>query len=318
MKFKYIPLFIGLLATVIGCTDTKEDTAFGILERDRVTLLATANEVITALPVHEGTQVKEGDVLVELDNTKQLATLNKAKAVEQQAQAYLQKLLNGERIEDIEAARATLESAKATADEALLQLKRAQELVAKSLASQVELDNAIVANDSAKAAVVVAQQNVKKLISGSRLEDIEQAKESLKAAQQAVEFEQKVLADLTIRASRDGILDSLPHNLGERVSEHAVVAILQANTTPYARIYVPEPYKAKIAPGKKVTIMIDGVQGAVTGTVRWVSVEPAFTPYRSMSESDRSRLVYLTEIDLPQSTQSLPAGIPVQVKLTAL
>ncbi|WP_105214517.1 HlyD family secretion protein [Pseudoalteromonas sp. T1lg22] len=318
MKLRYIPLWFVLLTSLMACTDNDSNTAFGILERDRVTLLATANEVITAQPIAEGSQVKAGDILVEFNHTKQLAALNKAKAVEQQAQMQLTKLLNGEREEDILAGEANLASANATAHEAELQLSRTQELVAKSLASQRELDNAIAARDLAKAAVEVAQQNLKKLLNGARIEDIQLARATLAAAQADVEYEQTVLAELTVRASRDGILDSLPYNVGERVDEHSVVAILQANSTPYARVYVPEPYKANIIAGKEVMVRIDGVEKEVAGIIRWVSVEPAFTPYRSMSEGDRSRLVYLTEIDLPASTQVLPAGIPVQIKLDSL
>ena len=315
MKLRYIPLFCALLTSLLACTDSDSNTAFGILERDRVTLLATANEVITAQPIAEGSEVKAGDILVEFNQTKQLATLDMAKALEQQAQMQLTKLLNGERAEDIRAAEANLGSAKARAHEAELQLKRAQDLVAKSLASQAELDNALAGRDSAKAAVEVAQQNLNKLQSGARLEDIQQARAALKAAQADVQYKQAQLADMTIRASRDGILDSLPYNIGERVKVNSIVAIIQANSTPYARVYVPEPYKAKMAAGKEIMVRIDGVENEVAGIIRWVSVEPAFTPYRSMSEGDRSRLVYLSEIDLPASTQALPAGIPVQIKL---
>ncbi|WP_105201658.1 HlyD family secretion protein [Pseudoalteromonas sp. T1lg10] len=315
MKLRYIPLWFVLLTSLMACSDSDSNTAFGILERDRVTLLATANEVITAQPIAEGAEVKAGDILVEFNQTKQLATLDMAKALEQQAQMQLTKLLNGERAEDIRAAEANLASAKARAHEAELQLKRAHELVAKSLASQAELDNAIATRDSATAAVEVAQQSLNKLQSGSRIEDIQQAQFALKAAQADVQYKQAQLADMTIRASRDGILDSLPYNIGERVKENSIVAIIQANSTPYARVYVPEPYKAKMAAGTKIMVRIDGVENEVAGIIRWVSVEPAFTPYRSMSEGDRSRLVYLTEIDLPTSTNALPAGIPVQIKL---
>ncbi len=308
-------LFCGSLFTLVACTETDAITAFGILERDRVTSLATANEVIIALPIPEGSSVKKGDVLVEFDQSKQLAVLKKARAVEHEAQLYLKKLLSGERTEDIHAAEARLASSQATSAEAELQLQRAQALFSKSLVSQGELDNARVKRDSARASVVVAEQNLKKLVTGQRIEDIQQARAALDAAQADVEYQQEVLDDLTVRASREGILDSLPYNVGERVNEKSVVAILQAKSNPYARVYIPESYKAKLAAGNKVKVIIDGVANEVTGTVRWISVEPAFTPYRSMSERDRSRLVYLTEIDLPASTNTLPAGIPVQIKL---
>jgi HlyD family secretion protein len=52
--------------------------------------------------------------------------------------------------------------------------------------------------------------------------------------------------------------------------------------------------------------------------VRRISSEPAFTPYFSLTEHDRSRLSYLTELELEDTAaQKLPAGIPLQVILDA-
>ena len=53
--------------------------------------------------------------------------------------------------------------------------------------------------------------------------------------------EQKKLSDLTITAKRDGILDNLPWNLGERVTAGSPVAIVLAGKAPFARVYIPEP-----------------------------------------------------------------------------
>ncbi|MFS1704895.1 hypothetical protein ACLR2L_18700, partial [Alteromonas sp. AMM-1] len=83
-------------------------------------------------------------------------------------------------------------------------------------------------------------------------------------------------------------------------------------------VYLPEPYKAKIAVGSELQLHIDGIDEPVKGTLRRLSAEPAFTPYKSMSEDDRSRLVYLAEIDLPERYKHLSAGIPVQVALDPL
>ncbi len=298
-----------------ACSPQDSQQAYGILERDRVTLTASANEVITQLPVKEGQVVKPGDVLVQLDNKNQTLLVAKAQAEQDKAQAELTKLLNGERSEDIAAAKANLANAKAQVTEAEKNYRRVAELLARKLAAQSDKDSALALRDTARAAYTAAEQNWKKLTAGSRQEDIASAQAELNVAQQQFAWQQHQLKQLTVLASREGIVDSLPYNLGERVPVNAVVAILQTNSVPYARVYIPEPFRAQLSRGSKVTVHIDGVEQSMSGTVRWLSVEPAFTPYNNMSERDRSRLVYLTEIDLPAQAQSLPAGILVQVDL---
>jgi len=50
--------------------------------------------------------------------------------------------------------------------------------------------------------------------------------------------------------------------------------------------------------------------------VRFVSAEAAFTPYYALTQADRSRLSYLTLIDLDESAAAnIPTGMPVQVEL---
>ncbi len=93
------------------------------------------------------------------------------------------------------------------------------------------------------------------------------------------------------------------------------VAILLTHSVPYARVYVPEPYRAQLQPGDILTVHVDGVDTAFKGKLRWVATQPSFTPYYALSGDDRARLVYLAEVDLPQSGKTLPAGIPVQVEM---
>ncbi len=135
------------------------------------------------------------------------------------------------------------------------------------------------------------------------------------AAKADVALQEQKLAELTITATRDGLLDNLPFNLGERVPVNGIVAVIQASRVPYARVYVPANYRVDFVPGKTVNVHVDGVEQPYSGTVRWVATEPSFTPYFALTEEERSRLMYLAEVDLQDSAQSLPSGIPAQVDL---
>ncbi len=304
-----------VLMLLSACSPATKNQAFGTLERDRVTLTAPVSETITALPVQEGQQVHIGDTIAQLDTRSQQAQLQRAQAMQAQQQASLDRLLNGERIEDVQAAQANLADAKTHLTQAEKHYQRMTALYKQKLASQANFDDALAQRDSARATLKAAQQNWKKLASGARPEDIAAAKAALGAAVAEVAVQRYALDKLTIRASRNGIVDSLPYELGARVAANSVLAVILTDSQPYARVYIPEPYLSRMTPGTPVTVHIDGVHTPVTGVVRWLSMQPAFTPYSSMSEQDRSRFVYLSKIGLSASETELPAGIPVQVDL---
>ncbi len=312
---KSLGALLFLLPLLVACAPDDSSQALGTLERDRVTFSATSNEIIRALPVKEGSQVKIGDVLVRLDTTSQEAMLAQAIAQQAKANAYLTKLTNGERPEDIAVAQAKVTLATAKLTEANKNYRRKAELVSKNLISESEKDTALSARDSARAELDSAKEEFAKLTAGTRLEDIEQAKAELDAAVANTAVQQQKLDELTIVSTRDGVLDNLPYNLGERVSVGSIVAVVQADNSPFARVYVPEPYRVKLTQGTKLQVHVDGVEQTYQGTVRWIANEPSFTPYYALTENERARLMYLAEIDLSDDAQNLPSGIPAQVDL---
>ena len=100
-----------------------------------------------------------------------------------------------------------------------------------------------------------AEEELLILTNGTRPEDLLIAEANVAVMQAALASENKKLNDLTITATRNGLLDNLPWNLGERVTLGSPVAIVLAGNTPYARIYVPEPYRVKIIAGVRYLFM---------------------------------------------------------------
>jgi HlyD family secretion protein len=122
------------------------------------------------------------------------------------------------------------------------------------------------------------------------------------------------LERLTVRAPAAGVIDDLPLEPGERPALGAVVAVLLAGAAPHARVYLPEPLRTRVKVGDAAAVYIDGIEAPFSGRVRRVSADPAFTPYYSLTERDRSRLSYLTEVELEgEAAQDLPSGIPLRV-----
>ena len=110
------------------------------------------------------------------------------------------------------------------------------------------------------------------------------------------------------------MLDKRLYLVGERPPIGATIAVILDDSRTYARIYVPEPQRAIIQPGKQLNVRIDGSDKNYRGTVAWVSSDATFTPYFALTEHDRSRLSYLAEVDVPDAAD-LPSGVPLEVDL---
>ena len=309
----HIFVWLVLASMLLGCDSSSEHIALGALERDRVIHPATANEVLTELYVQAGERVQQGQLLAQLDSTYTQALVNKAHAGVAQAQANLTKLQNGARSEEVASARAKVSAAQAAFKESQANYQRAKQLVVNNLASKETRDRALATRDESSANLESAQQYLNELVNGARVEDIDMAKAELEAAKAELAAQQKTLDDLSIRATREGIVDNITWNVGERVTLGSPVAIILSAGAPYARVYIPEPYRAQLQTGMALTIRVDGIDAPYQGTLRWIANEPAFTPYYALNQEERARLMYLAEVQLPEKATILASGIPAQV-----
>ncbi|WP_254430614.1 MULTISPECIES: HlyD family secretion protein [unclassified Ruegeria] len=297
------------------CSGSDTSVALGVLARDRVALTATASEIVVDLPIAEGAVVKVGDTLVQLDPTLQSAKLALAQAELEKARATFLKLQVGPREEEIAIAKAKVAGAVARLADAEAIYDRNARLVKKSVVTEAQVENDLAVRDSARAELASAQESLKELQNGTRPEDLAVAEANVRAAEASVSAQQTVLDNLTVIATRDGVLDSLPWNLGERVTSGSPVAVIVTGQAPYARVYVPEPHRVNLRPGETLEVRVDGLADPLDGVIRWISDNASFTPYYGLNQDDRTRLVYLAEIDLPTASPDLPAGVPVQVPM---
>ena len=308
---RVVLILISLVIT--ACSDSNEGVALGTLERERVIHPATTNEILIELPVSAGQLVEKGQVIAKFDAELQQAIVAKAQAQLAQATAFLEKTLNGARPEEVAAASAKVAAANAAYTQSEANYRRAKTLVKDKLASQETLDSATAARDETFANLESAKQNLNELTNGSRVEDINSAKAQVQAAEAELKVQQKYLSDLTIKAMRAGRVDNLPWHVGERVTKGSPVVIIQANSAPYARVYIPEPYRAKLNQGMILTVRVDGIDKDIQGELTWIATEPAFTPFYALNQEERARLMYLAEVTLPVSENNLPTGVPAQV-----
>jgi len=269
-------LALGLAA----CGDDTSLPLIGTLERDRIELVAEAQEPIVEIPVHEGDRVKAGQVILQLGTESYATQLAQAQAARDQAAAR------------IPGAEATLVQAQKDYDRSVI-------LVSQGTRAQSALDQDKATLDNARA---------QRRAAGAALDQAQAALDDMHISTDR----------LSVRAPRDATVDSLPYHLGERPPVHATVAVLLDADAAYVQVYIPEPLRAKLTAGTQASLKFDGVDKSYTGTLRYVSHEAAFTPYYSLTERDRSRLAYLAKIYLQGDASALPSGAPVSVDFPGL
>ena len=309
-------LVIALAALLAGACGASENPnlAVGELASDRIELTAESNEPIARIAVAEGDKVSVGQVLVEQDKARATAVLAEAEAVLGQAQARLDELVRGPRSEQITAARANVEGATQDLEFRQSELERIREIHARGLASPDLLDRTQAALDAAQANLKLRLAQLEELLTGTTIEELAQAEQTVKQAEARRDNARISLERLTIRSPVDGIAESRLFELGERPNPGQPLMVVLAGTQPYARVYVPERLRIHVAAGDSVEVHIDGLETPVRGRVRWVSSEAAFTPYFALTERDRGRLTYAAKIDLDVDQDRLPDGVPVEVE----
>ena len=272
---------IALVLSLAACSDRSALPLVGTLERDRMELVAEAQEPIVQVAVHEGDRVKAGDLILQLDPSEVAAQVAQAQSARDQAAAKLP-------------------GADASFTRAQKDFDRIQALVKQQTEPASRLDQARDALDNARAARNMAAA-------------------ALSQAQGALDQARITLDRLSVRAPRDATVDSLPYHLGERPPARAVVAVLLDAQDAYVQVYVPEPLRVRAVAGTQATLKFDGLDRSYAGTLRYISQDASFTPYYSLTERDRSRLAYLAKVYLqPGDAAQFPSGAPVSVDFPSL
>ncbi len=308
-------VYIITIAILGSCGRDQSDVRVaGILERDRIELVAEAHEPIIDIVVREGDHVAKNDLVLRLDGTVLSAQLNQVSAARDRASARYDELVRGPRVERIDAARARLKGAEDSFTEAEREFARAEELLKEGTVSQSDYDLALRQLNESKARHDEAKAQYAELLEGTTPEELAQAKASLAEAEAVVVAAQTRRDRLSVRAPQDGVIDALPFELGERPLAGAVVAVMLADGAPYVRCFISVEVRPFIRAGVKAWVYIQGIDDALPARVRFVSSEAAFTPFFALTEHDRGRLSYLAEVDLlGDQLDRLPTGVPVEV-----
>ncbi len=298
---------------VMGCSGSRDGLlkASGNIEVTQVEASFKVPGRVAQRPVDEGQIVKAGQLLARLDDTDftQQVALRQAEA--DAAKAALDKLLAGSRHEEIGAAKAQLDQAKADLGRSQADDKRNTELMKKDVISPREFDASHAAFLTSEARVNQAQQQYDLVLNGPRQEDINQARARLAQATEAVAQAKTQLGYAALTAPESGVVLSKNVEPGEYVVPGAPVVTLGNLNDVYLRAYIDERDLGRVKVGQKAAITTDSYPGKrFEGRVTFISQEAEFTPKMVQTEKERVKLVYRIKITVPNPAMELKPGMP--------
>jgi HlyD family secretion protein len=168
--------------------------------------------------VEKGDKVKEGQVLVRLEDDEFRAQYEQARGATESAQAYLEELQHGSRPEEIQAAEHNLDEARATLANDRATLDRTRELAAQGVVSKQLLDDATAKFGADQQRVNSLGKTFELSKLGPRAEEIARARGALLQAQGQEAYTKSLLDATVIRAPVTGTILERTAERGELVT----------------------------------------------------------------------------------------------------
>lgn len=239
-------------------------TLYGNVDVRQVDLGFRVSGRIINMPFQEGDLVSEGEFIAELDE-----------------QPYA---------DQVQQAKATLDSVEVNLKNTEKTLKRRQELISDGSVSQEDLENTLASRDALAA--------------------------NVKQAEAALGVSMTNLRDTRIYAPTDGTILTRIREPGSVVREADPIYTLSILSPVWVRAFIPEMYLGVVYPDMPAEVFTDTHKGKVyKGHVGFISPVAEFTPKTVETTELRTDLVYRLRIIVDNPDLGLRQGMPVTVKL---
>ncbi|MFZ0523615.1 MAG: efflux RND transporter periplasmic adaptor subunit [Candidatus Acidiferrales bacterium] len=311
----------------------------GVVDGNEVIVSPQITGRIVNLAVDEGTAVKKGQLIAELDSTELEASLAATKANVSSLEAQVNEAnhnytwTNGQTDASVTEARARVTSSNAQLAPARAQLwrdqqdlKRMQELFAKGEVSAQDRDHA-------EAAVRISQANVEALEEAVRAEsaavDVAQANRkqvdarksaintTLAQLEQARASEAEMAAQLAytkIYSPTDGIVSVRVAKQGEVVAQGSPIVVVVDINDLWVRADVEETLIDSIRFGQKLKVKLPSGD-TIEGSVIFKGVENDFATQRDVSRTKRDIKTFAIKVAVPNPEGRLFTGMTATVLL---
>ncbi len=217
-----------------------------VITPQRIIIASETIGRVNLIPVLEGQTVKRGQLLIQLNDQDERASLAQATATVKQAEAKLRQL----REVALPAASQNLKQAQTNVEQARKQYERTRDLKARGFISQAQLDEAKRNYDVISSQVSAARLQVEtNRPAGS---DLALAAAAVAQANASLHLAQVKLNENAILAPADGTLISRSVESGDVVQPGKELMVLAANGETQILVQLDEKNLAKIALGQKV------------------------------------------------------------------
>jgi len=189
-----------------------------IVAHHKINLNSKVTGRVSWIGVEKGDKVKEGQILVRLEDDEFRAQYEQAKGAAENARAYLEEMQNGSRPEEIQQAQHNLDEARATLVNDKLTLDRTRELAAQGVVSKQSFDDATAKFESDQQRVNSLEKVFQLSKLGPRKEEIARAKGALEQAQGQADYAKSLLDATVIRAPVTGTILERAAEKGELVT----------------------------------------------------------------------------------------------------
>jgi HlyD family secretion protein len=238
-----------------------------IIPHHKINVNSKVTGRVAWIGVEKGDKVKEGQVLVRLEDDEFRAQYNQAKGAAEAAQAYLDELEHGSRPEEVQQAQHNLDEIQATLADDKSTLDRTHQLFGQGVVSRQSLDDATAKYeaDQQRANSLLRAFQLVKL--GPRAEEIARARGSLVQSEGQEAYAKSQLDATLIRAPVTGTILERTAEKGELVTaqfasgaeggpQGEVVALADLDDI-QADLDIAQDDFAKLSPRQKAIITVD-------------------------------------------------------------
>ncbi len=274
-----------------------------VTPRTEVQIASRVSATIVSIPLLEGDEVKQGDILVELDRKEVEARLSAAEARLLSDEAAL-KAAEARLAAD----RANLVGIKSNLDKALADFERNQELHSSGDISLSALETSENELDSRRAAYESAKANLEGSIA-----NVESARANVEVGRADVEQARETLEYTTIRAPIDGVITQVNSREGEVAlgtiqNAGTVIMTIADLSEMLVEAQLTEVDAPKVEEGQRVSVYLNPYPGRVfTGRLRRIGLQ-------SRASNDGAN-VFDAEVVLDPTEDRLFSGLTANVDI---
>lgn len=321
LKFLISSIFLIIISVFVfsGCkeeVDTNAISGSGNIEATNIVISSKTPGQIKEIYVKEGDMVKAGDVLFLIDHDLLDIQLRQALAAVEQADAQLKLLQQGARSEDIRIAEDNVSAAEINLKQAETDLQRMKNLVNENAATVKNLEDAELVYDLRENQLNSAEENLMKVRTIIRREEVESAAANLKRSQANADLIRKNIEDCKVSSPLEGIITKKLAEPGEFVNTGSSILNIADLKVVDLFIYVTEAKLGKIKLGQEADITNDTYPDKkYSGEVIYISPEAEFTPKNIQTKEERTKLVFGIKIRIPNASYELKSGMPADANI---